>query len=321
MEFITNLRQQAGNLAQGVASELERQQQIGRLEKAHEDIQQEIQQRTMQLGAAALALYRQGGAIGPELEPLCRLVEEAEQQLTSLQAELQRAQTPPPPPADGCAKCGTPLAAAAAFCPNCGTPRTVVARETTNCANCRAPLIDGATFCGNCGAPVAPAPTNRCRQCQSELMAGAAFCGNCGLPVSQPQPAAPAPAVPLPAPLPPPTLPMAVSQTAIAAPSPQVGVCPQCQSKVVPEDPYCPECGFYYADSQPSAQLPTAASPPPLDSPPDMDTAATVITIPEPKAADTLEELPLFCPHCGEPARPNARFCRHCGQAIQGTMP
>jgi predicted amidophosphoribosyltransferase len=200
----------------------------------------------------------------------------------------------------------------------------MLANEVNYCRQCRAPLIVGATYCGHCGLPVAalPAPANVCRQCQSELVAGAAFCGNCGLSVAEAlpgaTPAAAGTAAQPHAPLPAPTL--AESEPAdlpTSAPAP-ASLCPQCQSAILPGDPYCPECGFYYAVEAAEADL-TPAEPQPADFAP--DPSATLITSPDTSAADAPEELSLLCPHCSSPARPNARFCRHCGQAIQGITP
>lgn len=101
-----------------------------------------------QIGFKVRELYKEGKFEGFEMiESLCALVDEKEAQIAEQQKELEKLNTPAPPPyqppyqqqpyQQPYQQPEQPQSTAAAFCPNCGTQ-----------------ITGGAVFCPNCGTRI-----------------------------------------------------------------------------------------------------------------------------------------------------------------------
>lgn len=208
------------------------QKEINRLKAQVRKLEKDKDRMFPELGRLAYQEFLEGGLSNPPLEEACgqvkaidAQVEEANANITVLQAQAQQMKAGPPPPVS---------TAAGLTCPACGTP-----------------AVPGVRFCGNCGAemPVQAPPAaqvSACPSCGKPVAPGARFCGECGQPIAA-APAAPPAAAPPPAPAPPPvqvTAPPPPPPPPVSAPVPPPPAAGPDTVEAKPADKKkCPSCG------------------------------------------------------------------------------
>lgn len=283
--LIDSMRQKADQ----AALEADKLMRIRREQGAIDQLRRQVQVQMDALGQAALAAYRSGEvvhpqlvAIGQQIDALAEQIAQHEARIEQIRAEKLAPPLPPIPPTSGpaipCPNCGQRIPAEARFCPACGHKIPPPAPAGAVCASCGSPVPPAAEFCPTCGArrasvpppsPPPPPQTIRCPGCGAELPAVAVFCPDCGTRVGAAAPP------PMPAPVPPP----------VAAP-------------IIPAELAIAEAAAVEPEPEPETPAPFAAP-------------AEAVTPPEPaeapqpsstRCAVCQAELPIeavFCPECG----------------------
>jgi RNA polymerase subunit RPABC4/transcription elongation factor Spt4 len=267
--------------ADQAALEADKLIRIRREQGAIDQLRRDIKTQLDALSQAALAAYRAGEIVHPQLISICQRIDAVNEQIGQREARIEQIRAEklasPPPAQTGvpCPSCRQPIPEGAAFCPVCGHKIPKAPPTEVACATCGGPLLPAAQFCPNCGARRVQAPqTIRCTGCGAELPATAIFCPDCGTRASAAAPATP-PATPTPIPaavapaIAAPTLPaelvpveepavmlepeavffpaepmeVAIPAAPEAAPIPLTKLCPSCRAELPLEAIFCPDCG------------------------------------------------------------------------------
>lgn len=139
-------------------AEADRKRKVSLLQQQIRELQTQETQAINALSAQVLALHEAGSLTQPELQSLCRNVDEIRAQLREKEAELQALQPVAAQPVSGtpCPQCGASVVAGAAFCQSCGARLTpgVAPAPVLFCIHCGSQLREGARFCPKCGQAV-----------------------------------------------------------------------------------------------------------------------------------------------------------------------
>ena len=150
-DFLSSMRDRAGDLIDEVSSEVDRQRQARKLDQQTESLQQEIKMLERQISRRIVTLYQQGDLPIPEFADACQQILDAESKLAQLNQQKHLFQQATEALTDHCSNCGGELSDNGEFCSHCGTQIVANAGSPIRCGNCGAEQVPGATFCGDCG--------------------------------------------------------------------------------------------------------------------------------------------------------------------------
>lgn len=131
---------------------------VNKLQGEANQLKQEIDKLSIEIGNAVLALRAAGTPI-PQVEEICLKVDALQAQIQQKLAEIEvvKAEQPPAGPPQ-CPSCQTIVQPGAAFCPKCGAtlaapppPPAPPPAPEANCPKCGTPIVPGNAFCMNCG--------------------------------------------------------------------------------------------------------------------------------------------------------------------------